>query len=115
MTIATIDVVAGDNLPVVTLSLADKSNGMPIDVSDSTVTVYFREIGALAGSDGAPAGTPLTCTNLNTGTDGQVTFYFQGDVTNVPAGLYEGSIVIVKPGPLRHTVYDTLRFRVRPA
>lgn len=115
MTIATIDVVAGDNLPEVALTLTDQSNGLPIDVSDSVVIVYFREIGAVSADGITPAGTPLACTNLSTGTDGQVTFYFAGTVTQVPPGIYEGSIVILKPGTLRHTVYDTLRFRVRAA
>jgi hypothetical protein len=115
MTIATIDVTQGDNLPVVTLTLTDRSNGFPLDVSLATVTVYFRLAGTPPNADGTPAGTPLICSNVTNGTDGLVSFYFVGNCTQVPAGQYEGAIVIVQPGPLRMTVPDKLLFRVRPA
>jgi hypothetical protein len=114
-TIATIDLTQGDNLPLVTCTLTDTSNGFPIDVSQAQVTVYFRAVGAVANPDGTPAGTPLPCTNVTNGTDGVVQFYFVGDCTKVPPGLYEGLVQIVQPSALRMTVKDKFSFRVRPA
>lgn len=113
MTIATILMVAGDNLPNVALALTNQETGGPIDVSNplTTVTVWFREIGATGG-------TPLPCTNVDSGTDGQVMFNFPGTVSNVPAGLYEGQIQIVfgaNTPPQTQTVYDKLKFSIRAA
>jgi hypothetical protein len=115
--IATIDVVAGDNLPLVTLTLFDKSSGTTLDVSQSTVTVYFQQVGTPPGTDvngnPIPGGTAIPCANVTDGTNGQVSFYFPNGVTNVTPGNYEGEIIISNSASLRQTVYDTLRFRVR--
>lgn len=106
MTIATIDMVAGDNLPLVTLNLTDNSSGSNIDVSQAVVIVQFR----VAGGSG---GVTLPCANVADGTDGRVAFNFPGTVSNVPAGLYEGQIVITYNSGSKQTVYDILKFRIR--
>jgi hypothetical protein len=110
MTIATIDMVAGDNLPCVALALTDSSTGSTIDVSNplTTVVVLFR-------TPGATGGVPLPCTNVDSGADGRVQFDFPSGVSNVPAGLYEGQIVVTFWNGNVQTVYDKLKFRIRAA
>lgn len=106
MTIATIDMVAGDNLPLVALSLTDQSSGAAIDVSSAVVILQFRV-------QGTSGGVVIPVTPIATGTDGRVSFSFPGTVSSVPAGIYEGQIVITFLGGAKQTVYDTIKFRIR--
>lgn len=110
MTIATINMVVGDNLPLVSLKLIDRSNGSPVNVSAATVNVLFRP-------QGQTGGTPITCSLVTDGTDGMVQFSFPSGVTDVTPGMYEGEIVITYTGApaQQQTVYDTLLFRIRAA
>lgn len=103
-----IRLVTGDDRPVIILTLTDDVSGAPIDLSPSptVVSVRFRE----AGSTDEP--TIIPCNKINGGGTGQVQFDFSGGVLDVPAGMYEGEIVVNFGGPT-HTVYDTLRFRIR--
>lgn len=109
MPVDVIRLVSGDNKPVIVLTLRDELSGMPYDLTpDSTsVAVRFR----MAGAVGAPAST-IPCTKLGSGTEGKVQFTFPPGVLDVPAGMYEGEIVITEAGQVQ-TVYDLLRFRVR--
>ena len=100
-----IKLVQGDNLPYIKLALTDV-DGSPLDVSGATVVVYFRAV----GSDTVLS--TLTCSNVNTGTDGLVRFNFPGTTLNVEPGNYEGEVE-ASFGGLKQTVYDTLKFQVR--
>lgn len=100
-----IKLVQGDNLPYIKLALTN-ADGSALDVSDADVTVHFRA----AGSETTLS--VLTCTNVNTGTDGLVQFNFPGTTLDVPEGSYEGEVKINFAG-LVQTVYSVLKFTVR--
>lgn len=103
-----IKLVSGDNLPIIQLVLKDEFTGAPIDIaaSSTTVNVLFRP----SGNENTLATLPCT----KTGAPGAVRFNFPGSSLAVPAGLYDGAIVISFNGN-KQTVYDMLKFRVRNA
>lgn len=113
MTIATVDLVAGDNLPFIGLQLTDAATGNPIDLSPvgTSAVVLFRPLNGA----GSPPLSTIPCTYVTNGTDGKITFNFPGTTLQVPAGQYEGQIVITFGNGNVQTVYDLLRFRVRAA
>jgi hypothetical protein len=103
-----IRLVAGDERPVVILTLTDDITGGVIDLSagSTTVSIKFR-----AAATTTVLST-ITCSKLSGGTTGQVQFDFNGGVLDVDPGSYEGEVVINYNGQVQ-TVYDTLRFTVR--
>jgi hypothetical protein len=103
----TIRLVQGDTKPDIALTLTDEATGNAIDLSAATTTVYvkFRAAGTTTLLN------TITCTKTDA-LAGKVQFNFSGGVLDVSAGLYEGEIEIDYNGDT-HTVYDTLRFRVR--
>lgn len=103
-----IKLVQGDSLPSIKLTLTDPTDGVALDLSDSTtvVKVYFRAVGS------AQVLSTITCSKVGGGTTGVVRFDFSGGVLNVPPGPYEGEIEIDFDGSLQ-TVYDKLKFFVR--
>lgn len=113
MTIATVDLVAGDNLPFIGLQLTDNATGAPIDLSPvgTSVVVIFR----VAGGAGLPPLSTINCSYITDGTDGKITFNFPGTTLQVAPGLYEGQIVTTFGSGNVQTVYDLLKFRVRAA
>jgi hypothetical protein len=108
MSVDVIRLVKGDERPFIILTLTDDITNSPVDLSAATTTVVlkFRE----AGTTNTPVTIP--CNKLTTGADGKVIFNFVGGVLDVPAGAYEGEIVIDYDGQTE-TVYDLLAFRVR--
>jgi hypothetical protein len=108
MSVDVIRLVKGDERPFIILTLTDDITSTPVDLSASTtvVNIKFRE----AGTTNTPIIIP--CNKLTTGADGKVIFNFVGGVLDVPAGAYEGEVVIDYDGQTE-TVYDLLRFRVR--
>jgi hypothetical protein len=108
MSVDVIRLVKGDERPLIILTLTDDVTNTPVDLSASTtfVSIKFRA----AGTTDTPAVIP--CGKLTTGADGKVIFGFTGGVLDVPAGAYEGEIVINFDGQTE-TVYDLLAFRVR--
>lgn len=103
-----INLVRNDTRPAMTVTLSDATTGAVIDVTGATVRLKFREVGA----------TELTATlvaALVSPTEGVVLF----DWADAPAALsgepgnYEGEIEITFDDGTIHTVYDTLRFRMR--
>jgi len=106
----TIQTVVGDELPAIQLALTNEASGIALDLSASStvITVKFR----LAGT--TTTLSTITCTKPGGGSDGIVQFDFTGGVLDVTAGAYEGDILISYNGDI-HTVFDTLRFRVRVA
>jgi hypothetical protein len=106
MSAEVIKLVSGDDKPFLVLTLTDEVMGTPYDLNGADVYVQFRA----AGSTDTP--TTIQCTLIGDGSSGQVEFNFTGGVLDVPAGMYEGEIIVVESG-LEQRVYDTLRFRVR--
>lgn len=100
-----IKLVSGDNRPYITLTLKD-ADGTPINLSGTTVRIYFRAAGTTTVL------STLPCSLVSGGTTGQVTFNFPGTALDVPAGAYEGEIEI-DFGAENQTVYDVLKFQVR--
>lgn len=102
-----IKLVSGDNRPYVRVTLTDV-DGNAINLSDAntTVVVYFRAVGS------PTILATLSCTKVNGGADGVITFNFPGTTLNVPAGPYEGEIEINFAGQ-KQTVYQPLKFNVR--
>jgi hypothetical protein len=103
-----IKLVQNDNLPEVTLTLTDKQNGDPLDLSASTTTVVvkFRARGTTTVL------SILSCSKPNGGADGVVRFGFPSTSLDVAEGNYEGEIEISFNGVIQ-TVFDTLQFYVR--
>jgi len=108
MSVDVIRLVKGDERPFIILTLTDDITNSPVDLSAATTTVFmrFRE----AGTTNTPVTIP--CNKLTTGADGKVVFNFTGGELDVPAGSYEGEVVIDYDGQTE-TLYDILRFRVR--
>lgn len=102
-----IRVVSGDSKPDVTLTLTDEITGDPFDLSavSTVVRVYFRAAGTTTLL------STITCTKTDA-VNGEVSFDFSGGVLDVAAGMYEGEIEVDFNGA-KHTVYETLKFRVR--
>lgn len=103
-----IRLTAGDEKPLIVVTLTDDLTGQPIDLSLSTtvVSVKFRKAGTTTLL------STISCSKLSGGTTGQVQFGFSGGVLDVDPGMYEGQIVVNFNGD-NQTVYDTLRFTVR--
>ena len=103
-----IRLTAGDEKPLIVVTLTDDLTGQPIDLSLSTtvVSVKFRKAGTTTLL------STISCSKLSGGTTGQVQFGFSGGVLDVDPGMYEGQIVVNFNGD-DQTVYDTLRFTVR--
>jgi hypothetical protein len=100
-----IKLVQGDNLPFIRMTLTNP-DGTAVDVSTATVTVKFRAVNTTTTL------STITCTNVNTGSDGLVKFNFPGNTLNVDPGQYEGEVEINFAG-LYQTVYNVLNFLVR--
>ena len=103
-----IRLTAGDEKPLIVVTLTDDLTGQPIDLSLSTtvVSVKFRKAGTTTLL------STISCSKLSGGTTGQVQFGFSGGVLDVDPGMYEGQIVVNFNGD-DQSVYDTLRFTVR--
>ena len=103
-----IKLVQGDAKPTILLTLTNDIDKQVLDLSNNSTAVYvkFRE----AGSETLL--TTITCSKVNSGTGGQVSFDFAGGVLDVEPGAYEGEIVIDILGDTE-TLYDIIRFRVR--
>ena len=103
-----IRLVAGDERPVIVLTLTDDITGSPIDLSlgTTTISVKFRKAGTTTLL------STITCSKVGNGTDGRVQFGFSGGVLDVDPGMYEGEVNINFNGESQ-TVFETLRFTVR--
>jgi hypothetical protein len=102
-----IQLVVGDDRPVITLTFTDDITGLGYDVSDADVSVRFRA----AGRDTVTLGV-ITCTAVE-GQANKAQFDFtSGILDGIDPGMYEGEVVIDE-GEFRQTVYHLLKFRVR--
>jgi len=101
-----IKLVRNDNRPYITLTLTDPSTGSAINLTNTTVVVYFRAAGSTTVL------STLTCT-LTDPTNGVCRFNFPGSALDVDAGAYEGEVEITFAGGDKQTVYEFLKFTVR--
>ena len=117
----TINLVAGDDKPEITVVLKDKNTAAAgytldpedpdswalIDISDPTITVLFRALGTTTTLD------TLVCTKVAPYTNGE--FYATWGLTtlDVAPGTYEGEIVLTYVSGRVQTVFDLLKFKVR--
>lgn len=103
-----INLVTGDNLPVITLTFTDLSNNAIIDLSDPgvTVRVHFRATGA------TEVIATIPCAIVGDGKDGRVSFSFGNTLADITPGKYEGEVEIDYDGQIQ-TVYEPLQFTVR--
>lgn len=103
-----IKLVQGDTRPILVVTLTDETSGDPINVSSATVRLKFREAGQ----------TGLTATIVGAVTDGNngvVAFSWSTAPTSLSEdGNYEGEIEITFSDSTIQTVYDLLKFKVRP-
>lgn len=101
-----IKLVQGDNRPYISLTLKN-ADGTVVNVASATVRVKFRAAGTTTTL------STITCSKPNGGSDGYVVFNFPGTTLNVTPGAYEGEVEIDFGGEVQ-TVYDVLKFTVRP-
>jgi hypothetical protein len=117
--LTTIDLVQGDQLPEVEITLKDSNTaaagqildeGDPetfasLNLTDGTVRLRIRQIGQ----------TDLTDTLIGTitsATEGKVTFLFDSD-TLASSGVFEGEIEVTDSNNRSQTVVDLIKFKVR--
>jgi len=115
----TINLVTGDTLPELTLTLRDSSTAAsgvtldpndsstwaPINVSGATVRLRLRELGSTTVK------STLTC-SVTDGSAGKVATDFPAGTLDT-AGTFEGEIEITFASGGIQTVYDLIKFKVR--
>ena len=115
----TFNLVVGDNLPTLTVTLKDSNSAASgatldqedsstwsaVDISDATVTMRIREIGSSVIS------SSLTMVVTN-GSAGIVTTNFPDGVLSA-AGVFEAEIEILYSNGAKQTVPDLLKLKVR--
>lgn len=117
-----IKLVAGDTRPQIFVAITDKSSGEAIDLSQVELVMHFRAQGSttdLAVMTGQklpgvilPDGT-ADDEGADVGEGGRAVFNWPAAALNVPAGYYEGWIILNFPDGSRQTVYDPVKFKVR--
>lgn len=116
----TINLVVGDTLPEITVTLRDSNKAAsgqtldpddpttwdPIDLTNATVKMRIREVGATTVS------STLTMTVVSPATDGKaVTNFPAGTLTT--AGVFEAEVEISYSTGAKQTVHDLLKLKVR--
>lgn len=115
----TLNLVVGDTLPELTLTLRDSNTAadgqtldpnnsatwVPIDVTGATVRLRLRELGS------TEVKSTLTCSITN-GTAGKVATDFPTGTLD-RAGTFEGELEITFASGGIQTVYDLLKLKVR--
>ena len=116
----TINLVDGDTLPEITVTLRDSNKAAagltldpddpttwdPIDLTSATVRMRIRQVGSSTVS------STLTMTVVSPATNGKA-------VTNFPsgtldsAGVFEAEVEIEYSGGAKQTVHDLLKLKVR--
>lgn len=117
--ITTIDLVQGDQLPEIEITLKDSNTAAdglildegdpatfaPLDLSNGSVRMRIRQVGQ----------TELIDTILGTITDadnGKVTFLFTSDTLD-NTGVLEGEVEFTDSNSRTQTVVDLIKFKVR--
>ena len=115
-----INLVAGDTKPEINLTLKDSNTAAAgltldpddsstwgiIDITDPTVTVKFRALGASTVLD------TMTCIKV-VPADGTCYMPWGSDTLDVAAGTYEGEISLTYTSWGILTLFDRLKFKVR--
>lgn len=101
-----IKLVRGDTRPQLQLTLTNELDDTPIDITDATVIMRFRQAGSTTVLD------TLTG-NVTQPLLGKVVFLWNLNTLNVEAGDYEGEIEITFPSLEVQTIFELLKFRVR--
>ena len=116
-----INLVAGDSKPEINFTLKDSNTAAAgltldpddsstwalIDISDPTIVVKFRALGASTILD------TLTCTKVAPYTNGACFMTWGADTLAVSAGTYEGEIELTYSDGGILTLFDRLKFKVR--
>ena len=117
----TINLVAGDTKPEINLTLKDSNTAASgqtldeddsttwaiIDITDPTIKVKFRLLGATSILD------TMTCVKVAPTTDGKCYMPWNPTTLDVAAGTYEGEIELTYTSGAILTLYDRLKFKVR--
>ena len=117
----TINLVAGDTKPEINLTLKDSNTAASgqtldeddsttwavIDITDPTIKVKFRLLGATSILD------TMTCVKVAPTTGGQCYMPWNSDTLAVSAGTYEGEIELTYTDGSILTLFDRLKFKVR--
>ena len=118
---ADINLVANDTKPEINLTLKDNSTAAAgltldpddsstwalIDISDPTIVVKFRALGASTILD------TVACTKVAPYTNGACFMTWGADTLAVSAGTYEGEIELTYTDGGILTLFDRLKFKVR--
>lgn len=118
----TINLVSGDDKPELNFTLRDSNvaatgatldpddatTWAPIDLTGTTVNVYFRALGA----DTTPATLPCGFESPAARAIGKCFMTWGTQTLDVEAGTYEAEIEISDAGG-KQTVFDKLKFKVR--
>ncbi len=117
--ITTIDLVQGDQLPEIELTLKDSNQaaaGLTLDTDDpSTFAALTLSGGSVRMRLRKVGQTALIDTLVGTITDataGKVTFVFDSDTLDT-TGVLEGEIEFTDSGSRTQTVVDLIKFKVR--
>lgn len=116
----TINLVVGDTLPEVTVTLRDSNKAAsgktldendpttwdPIDLTGATVRMRIRKVGSTTVS------STLTMTIVGAATDGKAATNFPAGTLN-EAGLFEAEVEITYSSGAKQTVNDLLKLKVR--
>lgn len=102
-----IQLVQGDTLPYINLTLYSTLTNQPIDISptDVQVHVYFKKVGT------SKVLSTILCEKIEP-TLGKVRFCFANGELNVTPGSYEAEIEVDYVGQIQ-TIFDTLKFSIR--
>ena len=115
----TLNLVVGDNLPELTLTLKDSNSAAsgytldpdnsdtwdPIDITGATVRLRLREVGTTAVT------STLTCSVTSPTNGVAITNFPTGTLTK--AGVFEGEVEIEFSNGNKQTVYDLLKLKIR--
>lgn len=99
-----IRLVAGDTRPPVAIQITER-DGTPLPLNGATVRMRFRAVGS--------TDVDIHLGRIDNAADGRVSFLWAADSLATP-GDYEGEIEITFYDGSVQTVYDVLRFKVRP-
>lgn len=116
----TINLVVGDTLPEVTVTLRDSNKAAsgqtldaedpttwdPIDLTGATVRMRIRKVGS------ATVTSTLTMTVVSPSTDGKATTNFPSGTLS-EAGVFEAEVEVTYSGGGKQTVNDLLKLKIR--
>lgn len=103
-----IKLVQGDSRPSLVVTLTDKHTGFPINLTEASVVLKFREQGALIVTGIVP-GSIID-------PPGGICIFNWGSVPGIldgTPGVYEGEIEITYQGTVTQSVYELIYFYLR--